>query len=267
MNNFMECSEENGIHFIHYVRNELMHLNNKHVKQLFLHLAVAINKNNDFFKLYSACRFNNYLPYIVKDICLAKLRKSFTPKKNLKHFMVFTFCNKYFNSFNVSKVLKNKTIMDLFPVNNDEWKLPGIAFKYSNTIRNKIVNYKQVIQEGITPLHCNCDIADPLFVDRNSGHIFTGNLDFITNVELKGLLQKGLNYRENVKPDKEKLKESLQNGLERYITEASSINKIPVKCFLPWKMEILKMLDTQISKLVPYKYNNVLSKQKTGMIY
>ena len=60
--------------FILHVRNKVMHMTNDCTKLLFIHLAEAIKDNNDYLKIYSSCRFTGYLPYLVKDICLAKLK-------------------------------------------------------------------------------------------------------------------------------------------------------------------------------------------------
>ena len=50
-------------------------------------------------------------------------------------------------------------------------KTPGVAFKYTDTIRNKVVNYKQVIQEGVVPNDCGCHSASNEYVDINSAHV------------------------------------------------------------------------------------------------
>ena len=59
-------------------------------------------------------------------------------------------------------------------------KIPGIAFKYTNTIHDKVINYKQVIQEGVMPTDCDCHYASNEYIDVNS-HVFTGNLNIIRN--------------------------------------------------------------------------------------
>lgn len=262
MVDLLDLSYEDKTFFVHYVRNKVMHLNKDYTKKLFIHLAVVIKDGKELFNTYSTCSCNNNLPYLVKDLCLAKLRKSFIPKSSNQHFIVFTFVNKLLNSVNINKVLKMNSISNLFPINDTELKYPGIAFRYSDTIRTQVLNYKQVIQEGITPVACDCHSLDPMFIDEHSGHAFTGNLNIISNEELRRLFKKGLKYREVPLPNKEKVKASLQSGLDTYISKVSSLNKVSASCFTGWKTEILKLLDMQIDKLLPYNYNNVLSKKQ-----
>ena len=178
--------------------------------------------------------------------------------------MVFAFANKYFNAFNISNVVHNKTIQDLFPIQDERLKTPGIAFKYTDTIRNKVLNYKQVIQEGIIPTDCVCHSVNHEYIDANSNHVFTGNLNIIENHHLRGLLKKGLKFREVPTPNKEEVLKSLKCGLQRYITEISIKKNIPEACFLAWKMEILRLLQLKIDKLQPYSYDNVLAKKENS---
>ena len=248
--------------FIYYVRNVIMHLNNGNTKILFIHLAGSIKDRDANFTTYSGCNYNEYTPYLVKDLCLAKLKKSFVPKIQKQHFMVFEFVNKYMDTVNINKVIGNKKIMEHFPVRDKNLSNPGIAYKYSNTIRGKVTNYKKVVQEGITPNTCDCHLIDPSFVDDHSGHVFTGNLEIVVNNELRMLLKRGLNYREVKAPDKNKVLQSLISGIDSYISKIANLCKIAENSFRPWKMEIMKLLKLKIEKLTPYNYNNVLSKAR-----
>lgn len=245
--------------FINHVRNNVMHLKNDYTKLLFIHLIIAIKDNNEQFKIYSNCCFNEYLPYLVRDLCLAKLKKSLVPKKHVDHYIVFSFVNKYMDGFNISGVIRNKAVQNLFPVNDINLKMPGVAFKYSDTIRKKIVNYKQAIEEGVIPANCECHTTNNEYVDVNSQHVFTGNLEIIQNGKLRSLFKKGLKFREIPQPNKENILESLNSGLDRYITETSNKRMISEVCFLPWKQEILKLLQPKIDNLAPYKFNNILA--------
>ena len=241
-----------------------MHLKNNYVKLLFIHLIVAVRDNNDYFKLYSNCSFNEYLAFLVRDLCLAKLRKSFIPKEQKEHYMVITFENKYLDNISINSALHDNRIKGLFPINDDKLKTPGVAFKYTDTIRNKVVNYKQVIQEGVVPNDCECHSASNEYVDINSGHVFTGNLNIIRNNEIRNLCKKGLRFREVPKPNKEKLLTALGSGIQRYISQVSRKRNIPEVCFLPWKQELLKLLKCKVDKLEPYSYNNVLAVNKNS---
>ena len=64
----------------------------------------------------------------------------------------------------------------------------------------RIFNYKHVVANLETDKwnadthHCDCSNAK--FCDPNHGHLVTGDLNFVTNDELRLLLTKGPTYRE-----------------------------------------------------------------------
>ena len=246
--------------FINFVRNKVMHLNNVDTKSLFLHLSLAINKHDVTFKEYSLNIYNAYLPYLVRDIAFAKIKRSSVAKVP-KHYLVINYCNKYMDSIQLNNILKDKSISNLFPDNNDMMKIPMVSFKYSSTIRSKITNYKVVVNEGITPDSCACGMESREYIHDYSGHVFTGNLDIKKNKELLLLLKKGLNFREVPAPNKNDIIKSITSGIDSYIYKIAKLVGKSVECFKSWKIEILSMVNNKLCNLNPYKYNNVLSKK------
>ena len=93
--------------------------------------------------------------------------------------------------------------------------MPGVAFKHLDTIRKKIINYKQSTDEGIIPMDCDCQSVNNEYVDVILRHVFTGNSDFIDDGKLRNLFKKGLKFRKVPQPSKENLLESLNSGLDR----------------------------------------------------
>lgn len=262
MESLSKPNHPDTLYFINYVRSKIMGLNKVDTKSLFLHLTVSINEHNNNFLNYISCKCSEYLPFFARDIAFAKLKVSYSPKSS-HHYMVIEYCNKYVDCINLNKIIKNKSISTLFPTHADHsMKTPKIAYKYNYTIRSKIVNYKNVINQGITPTSCNCNQVDGNYIDVNSGHVFTGNLDIIDNMELQKLMKKGLNFREIPPPNKEITYNAVISGIDTYINKISNRINLSLATFKPWKVEILKQVKNTLNKLNTYNYNNVLSKKE-----
>ena len=93
-----------------------------------------------------------------------------------------------------------------------------LSFKYGQTIRNKLLNYTNIVKnyKGET-LPCSCN--DSIFKDPTLGHIITGDLSFIKNRKLRNVMNKGLTYREPPNQSKEYIMESLNQDIDSYINK------------------------------------------------
>ena len=261
MNNICDINIDQKELFINTIRSLVMALNKTSTKQLFLHLCICINEQNDSFHHYNSNAYSSYLSYLCRDITFAKLKAihQSTKKSTTRHFMVINFNNKLMNQINLNKIFKNKEVTNLFPTVDDKtYNKPTISYKYSNTVKGKITNYRQTITEDDIPTHCDCDRYDDKY--KLDEHVFTGNLDIIDNKELRSLMKKGLNYREPPPADKDIVNKSLSESLDAYILQISNKTKQPDTTFTPWKTEILRQLNIQLDKLHCYKHNNILSK-------
>jgi hypothetical protein len=78
--------------------------------------------------------------------------------------------------------------MDLFPNKHLSKKFcnPDFRFstcyKYENSIRRNIINYKEnILDEGdIADIQCYCHLY-PDFIDKSVGHVFTGDVNIVHN--------------------------------------------------------------------------------------
>ena len=248
------------------VRTKVMSLTKQHTKLLFIHVASSIHTKNSDFQHYSSWIFNSYLPYIIKDICLAKIRKMCHKQKvDNYNFIVIDYKNKYMDNIYLSSIFKYDSVANLFPVDNDKMKTPNVTYIYSPTIRHKITNYKQAVLEGVIPTSCDCMLSKySKYVDVHHGHVFTGNMDIIDNLPLRSLIKKGLNFREIAAPNKTVLIKSIISGLDSYISKIALKTNKPINSFTKWKSEIISCVYKQLDKLQPYSFNNILS-QKSNM--
>ena len=93
----------------------------------------------------------------------------------------------------------------------------------------------------------------------NSQHVVTGNLDIITNLEIKELLNKGLNFHEQQPINRESTFNVILNAVEAYIDKICTKVKLDKQAFIPWKMELLNKVKYRID-IIPLKFvHKVLS--------
>ena len=107
-------------------------------------------------------------------------------------------------------------------------------------------------------MQCNCATSN--FKDSHHNHVVTGDLSIIENADLRGLLQKGLNYRDQAAPNKPKALRAVKEALNTYIKKKSSTNHLPEQAFLEWKDGILTTVQNKLDHYSPFSFNNILSK-------
>ena len=90
----------------------------------------------------------------------------------------------------------------------------------------------------------------------------TGNLEIIENAELRTLLQKGLNYRDQAPPNKRKAYQAVKSSLLNYIKKKSSKNTLPEIMFDGWKNSILSVVREKLDNFSSFEFNCVLGKEK-----
>ena len=254
INNLIEVSA-NIQHFTHYIRTFIMRLDNDKIKQLLLHVINLLNDNCNV-----STRKIEYLLYVVKDMCLFKYQRFYTKRKS-SQYVVIEFVNKFMDDININKIFNSSYIKSQFPGNNQTYMIPTVSYKYTSTTRSKILNYKKTIFDAETSTyHCKCAEYDQKFIDTHHKHIFTGDVSIVDNIELRRIFSYGPNYREQQRPDKEKVMEAITSGIDRYIDLVSVKMKTQKLSYSHWKRRILQVCKEKLSNLKVYPYNNILSK-------
>ena len=163
-----------------------------------------------------------HLLRIVKDISLYKYKNiwelSSSPKCN--QFIVVKYVNKYVEDIGLSRILKDNASSQLFPAHG-HIATPSVSFKYLPSIRSKVNNYRQTNDENLDPDSLSCDCSSSTFKDQHHNHIVSGNHGIIQNEELRNLLKKGLNYRDQAPPNKQKAFSAAKEAVDNYIKKSS----------------------------------------------
>ena len=123
-----------------------------------------------------------------------------------------------------------------------------------------MTNYRDAIFSELNHENMTCDCENSRFNDNNHEHVVTGNQEIVENVELRQLLSKGLNYRENEPPNKRKAIKAFSKGIDIYLEKLSALLKKPMSYFTAWRDTLLTRIKNRLSKAKSYTFNNILSK-------
>ena len=206
-----------------YIKNVLFGLKFKILRKLQLAIQKFNCDNKQFIDL-----INDVLLYKIGEI-----KQTHTDKA----FFVFTFQQKSFDYLRMSLILdKHKSD---FPINYLKI-IP--TFKYTATIGKMLFNYRTVAQnldEHITTT-CDCEVFENSpFYDNTFKHIITGEMNFITDMNLRVFLRFGTKFRINKKLNHEKSYSIFKSELEKFILGISYKFNKPLPLYINWKNNIL----------------------------
>ena len=235
------------------IRISLASMKKRHLKSVAEYINDFLNdKDSDFLYL------NWYL--MALDIIESKLfiEPAIRKKRPIpKYRCNLSFSNKALDFINLSKLLRSQISMASLPQQMDKTDIPMIIYTLNRSIRSKIFNYNEFIKsldlnEFINTdehVKCCCDQFDDSFINKDLGHIITGDLNIIDNPKLKNLIFKGPKYREPVEIDWGVAKEQIRLGLEEYLEKMSDDKGIDKSCFSEWFSTVLTLVDNKISLL------------------
>ena len=190
-------------------------------------------------------------------------------KKRPSNYLRMTFNNKALDFINLQRILKDKEVVDALPVSL-RCDLPTVVYQLTNTIRSKLFNYKEFVQSididaflaDQSSLPCDCDQSS--FLNHDHGHIVTGDLNIITDLNLRNLISKGPKYREPLPFSCVKAKSEILAGLDNCILSWSKKAGLSHIAFDDWKSTIISKIDDRISSLVAKNNTSKFSTLKTN---
>jgi hypothetical protein len=256
---FLSSLLENERRDLRNVRTEICKLKKRHLKSLYLRTINLANCTKDL----SVSK--KQICYFVKDLCWFYLNRMSDNRSKSKSasYIVIEYCNKLIEALNLQKIFRLKEVADVSPFKSDYFGAPVVSYRYSPTIRSKILNYKRDDIAGLeyNSMVCSCSGGGE-YVDSHHKHVVTGDLKFITNDNLRRIMEKGLNYRDQTSPSKSKAKDSIKEGLKVYIEKMSRRLHKPEVMFDEWKNKVLEHVQLQLDSKNKYCFNSVLSDGK-----
>ena len=211
---------------------------------------------------------------IIEDRITSKLQQNASNNNCLKakaptHFIKLLYDNKCMDRIRIQKILRNPEVLNTIPSDFRYKDEPTVVYKYIPPIRSKIFNYNKVFEnfsrerwiaeEQDTP--CHCDQSE--FKNEDHGHVITGDLRIIKNAELRKLIAKGPNFRENRKHDLDKTFKLIKEGLEEYIEDWSKKEKKSKIRLNEWKSKVLEKVKKNIEKIKETRFYNPGNPKRT----
>ena len=180
--------------------------------------ALVNAKSRKFLERFATSQFLVTLPTKVVYIIRAKVDyfRKVKPKKREKENYLWKvqFSHKIIGDLNLNSILNSENVARRLP--NDIKKKLGIRpwFRYGKTIGSKILNYNKHLKDCGTLsyadiLGMSCDCEGSVFKNGVFGHVITGDLGIIKNLELRELCSFGTKFRENPLLDINKIRSQL----------------------------------------------------------
>ena len=233
------------------VRVLLSSLKKAHCRILYERLSdyLASKSETFFYTQYFEAALDIVKSKIGRPLITSSAKKS--PPSNCCHIK---FSNKAHDFINIHKILKNKEVLNSLPSHLVK-DSPTVVYQLSDTVRSKLFNYKKFVQDidvdsfidNPDILPCDCDHSP--FVNHDHGHIISGNLNIVSDHNLRKLISKGPKYREPSPFSYKQAKEDIINGIDECIHNWSTKSGTSKSAFLGWKSMISHLIDLQTTSL------------------
>lgn len=199
---------------------------------------------------------NETIKSVIKDCIKFKIgEKSFKMCTNNyfinKEYCIINYSDKIIEKCEFSRALHE--LMNIFPINN--FCKISLCFKYGKTLRNIFCNYNSICKDlnCISDSDCHCNNLEfQDFVNKDYGHIITGNLDLIKCNDLKALIKLGSKFRTRKFFNFDNLFTSIEGDINFFITKCARKYNWPIEGFQEWKTKLILRL----------KFNFYKNKQK-----
>ena len=141
-------------------------------------------------------------------------------------YVPIKFITKEVEALNLNGLFNDKSIYSYFPIKHLSKKFSTNEFqfltcyKYLNSIRNDVTNYKEEILSFTSTPQCYCHLY-PNFINPTVGHVVSGDLAIIKNKKIRKLFSKGLKFIEPLYRNKSETFKSIKRDITLYIKKLS----------------------------------------------
>jgi len=200
-----------------------------------------------------------YILDIIDTKFLSKISPTSTTKISPKNVCVIHFVNKGINLLHLSSIFKENSVVNHLPeILKTEENLPKVTTSLSPSIRNKVLNYKDVVSSINLNIvdnkyvvdnmpQCHCHLSN--FCDDHHGHIVTGDLRVIENNKLRKLLTKGPNFREPTFLNFSKCLQAVHTGVTEFVDNTITKFNLKKGSLDNWKNELMHLVENKVSSL------------------
>ena len=183
-----------------------------------------------------------------------KLRKAST--KDRLRFEI-NFVHKSIQKIDLRRILTHRAIKATIPNQCKYKKLPMFYYKYEKNISQTIFNYNRCTKETLfstleelNNIPCICQQpVNQAYVNRQYGHIITGDLSIVQNEHLRAVMGRGAKFRDCVDISIERLERSLMNNVRSFKTKWSDKERLDEGALNEWEHKVCLYIKRRISQL------------------
>lgn len=185
------------------------------------------------------------------------------PKSSPEVIWKIFFDNTGFNDLHLERILHTPELEKLMPRTEPDTPTicPTIVYTYHKTIRNKLFNYKKVVEkltrvdlelhqtEALTQAHCKCQERHPNLCDSTHHHVITGDFSIIKNDKLRQLFHYGPQFRERTVIDWDEVQQQTFLQLDATVESLAKKTKRGIHEFEPWKEKLTQLINARLTLL------------------
>lgn len=171
----------------------------------------------------------------------------------IKEYCVIDFLDRDFECLKLPSLFHN--LKNIFPL-KDNLNI-SVAFRYGRTLRSLVCNYNYYSKNllKISDQDCICFSDNFIdFVNDDLGHVITGNLNFVVDLEVRDILKKGSKFRCRRHINFKHILFSLGKNLDVFIVKMARKFNCPIEAFNEWKVKLLQGIKFNYSN--NYSTNN-----------
>ena len=199
-----------------------------------------------------------YIPLVIKDLAKFRMTRHLGPttvieeRKDSKGYIRLKFRNKGIEMINLPQILNSKVIKGTIPNFIEHKEPPIVSYAYPPTIGQKNFNFRKTMKHfnfdiNVSDLPCTC--KESPFIDKDIGHVVTGNLRIIKDRKLRQLIEKGPSYREQRYINWDlNLKDSME-AVRDYKTRWAKQEMVDIRVLDEWEGRIITAIRNKIDKI------------------
>ena len=174
-------------------------------------------------------------------------------QKKPRVFCIIPYLHKIIEKIKFKECLNNKDIKNLLPLATKNIFI-NIGYRYGFNIGASIFNYNKVLKsdncvDKVFSQPCDCATKFSKFVYGPHGHVHTGNLQIVENLELRNLMSKGAKFREMPKCNKSQLFDNFVSVINYLKIKIAKCAKIKTCLLSRWQEAMITLIKSKITKL------------------
>ena len=203
----------------------------------------------------SYCKDDRHKSSLVERILFAFRSQYVKPlKDNDEDYTYFNipFLHTAIENLGVEELLSSKDIKAYLPISARNVKI-RTTYSYGSTIGKKIFNYNNILnnlkKKDLFDGDCDCKDRYAAFVYEPHGHVHTGRLDVIENLELRRVMSKGAKFRLTPSMTKSKILTILRKALDKLRKKLARKCKLKDINFEMWFELLWKTIKNRCNRL------------------